>query len=89
MGRAARIDGSDAVVKAVDLDLGEEELPAMVSPLGNMRAVIQDAAAAAKPKVYNDLALRLTYEPGKQIVRAQVILGPDACGAMGCVRGGT
>ena len=51
--------------------------------------MIQAAEPADKAKVYKELGLELTYEPGKQIVRAQVILGPDIRGVIGSVRGPT
>jgi hypothetical protein len=67
----------------------ETEIKAMIKALGDIRPVIQAAEPADKAKVYKELGLQLTYEPGKQIVRAQVILGPDIRGVIGSVRGGT
>ncbi|HWG27170.1 MAG TPA: recombinase family protein, partial [Actinospica sp.] len=69
--------------------LDETEINAMIKALGDIRPLIQAAEPADKAKVYKELGLELTYEPGKQIVRAQVILGPDIRGVIGSVRGGT
>lgn len=59
----------------------------MIKALADDRPMIQAAEPADKAKVYKELGLELTYEPGKQIVRAQVIFGPDIRGVIGSVRG--
>ena len=60
-----------------------------ISTLGNLAAVIREADPTAKAKVCAGLSLRLTYQPGQQLVRAEAQLAPQDFGAMGRVRGGT
>jgi hypothetical protein len=67
--------------------LGETEIKAMIKMLGDIRPVIQAAEPSDNAKVNKELGLELTYEPGKQFVRAQVILGPDIRGVIGSIRG--
>lgn len=50
-------------------NLTEEEIAAIVRALTDIRAVIEHADAADKARVYHELGLRLTYDPGKHIVR--------------------
>jgi site-specific DNA recombinase len=69
--------------------LSQEEIAEIVRALSNIRAVIQDADAADKARIYAELRLQLTYEPRKHSIRAQVGLDPDICGVIGRVRGGT
>ena len=69
--------------------LTDEEIAAIVHALTDIRAVIEHADAADKARVYHELGLRLTYDPGQHTVRAQVNLDPNSGGFMVCVRGGT
>jgi hypothetical protein len=55
--------------------------------LGDLTRVIKDADPADKARIYAGLSLRLTYQPPKQIVRAEANLDSHAGGAMVCVRG--
>ena len=69
--------------------LSEQEIADIVQALGDMRTVIQAADPADKARIYKELGLRLTYQPGKHEIRAQISLGPDISGVMHGVRGGT
>ena len=51
--------------------------------------MIKDADPADKARIYAGQSLRLTHQPAKQIVRADVNLDSHAGGAMVCVRGAT
>ena len=59
----------------------------IVRALTDIRSVIRDADAADKARIYHELGLRLTYEPAKHNVQAQLILDPDR-GVVVRVRGG-
>jgi DNA invertase Pin-like site-specific DNA recombinase len=67
--------------------LNEEEIAGIVRTLGSMRTVIQAADPAEKARVYSQLGLRLTYQPEKHEIRAQINLDPDISGVIGRVRG--
>jgi hypothetical protein len=67
--------------------LTEDEITAIVHALTDIRAVIEDADATGKARVYHELGLRLNNDPGQHTVRAQVNLDPDSGGVMVCVRG--
>ncbi|MFE9650887.1 hypothetical protein ACFYO0_43750 [Streptomyces sp. NPDC006365] len=52
----------------------------MITSLGNIRDALADADPQDKADVYQNLGLRLTYEPGKQLVRAEAQLDPHKLG---------
>ncbi|WP_405014107.1 recombinase family protein [Kitasatospora sp. NBC_01539] len=67
----------------------------MITGLGDMAKVIQNAALEDKAEVYRTLGIRGTYHPGTQKVRIEANLDPHLLtassprGEMVCVRGGT
>jgi site-specific DNA recombinase len=69
-------------------NLTETDIQRLIAALGDILDVLRDADPADKARVYTGLRLRLTYQPAKQIVRAEANLDPNDRGAMGCVRGG-
>jgi DNA invertase Pin-like site-specific DNA recombinase len=77
------------VAKGAPTQLIESEIAAIIDRLGDLAQVIKDADPADKAAIYASLGLKLTYQPGKRIVRAEVDLDPHDRGAMVCVRGGT
>ncbi|MFD2765875.1 hypothetical protein [Micromonospora eburnea] len=68
--------------------LNQTEIAAMVHALGNITTALGDADPADKAAIYEQLGLRLTYDPETQTVRAEANLSAHR-GVMGCVRGGT
>ena len=46
----------------------------IVQALGDIREAIQNADAASKASTYNQLELRLTYQPGENLVYAEADL---------------
>jgi site-specific DNA recombinase len=53
-----------------------EEISVMIDQLGDIRTVIADADPDDKARVYQQLGLKLTYQPGKRTTRAEMILDP-------------
>jgi hypothetical protein len=53
-----------------------EEINVVIDQLGDIRTVIADADPDDKARVYQQLGLKLTYQPGKRTTRADVILDP-------------
>jgi site-specific DNA recombinase len=85
--RAAALARATARPAATDAALTEDAIQQIVHALGDIRDVIQGADAASKARIYNQLELRLTYQPGENRVHAQANLNPSERGGMGCVRG--
>jgi site-specific DNA recombinase len=69
--------------------LTEPAIEHIIQALGDIRKVIKHADPVAKASIYNKLQLRLTYQPGKDLIHAQANLNPTERGGMVCVRGGT
>jgi site-specific DNA recombinase len=53
-----------------------EEISVVINQLGDIRTVIADADPDDKAQVYQQLGLKLTYQPGKRTTRAEMILDP-------------
>ncbi len=51
-----------------------EQIASHVTALGDILAVLRDADPADKAEIYSQLGLRLTYQPGQRIVRAEAHL---------------
>jgi hypothetical protein len=51
----------------------------VIDQLGDIRTVIADADPNDKARVYQELGLKLTYQPGKRTTRAEVVLDPWGC----------
>lgn len=66
-----------------------EEIQMLVTALGDIRDVLEKADPADKAEVYRQLGLRLTYQPGTRIVRAETDLDPHNWGYGTCPCGGT
>ncbi|MCF0095662.1 hypothetical protein [Micromonospora sp. MH99] len=64
----------------------QAEITALVHALGDIATVLRDAHPADKAEVYQQLDLRLNYQPETQTVRAGIDLSAHR-GAMVCVRG--
>jgi hypothetical protein len=52
----------------------------VITSFGSIRDVLADAEPQDKADVYQDLGLRLTYDPGKQLVRTEAQLDPHKLG---------
>jgi site-specific DNA recombinase len=65
-----------------------DEIQTLVEALGNIQTVLADADPQDKAEVYRQLGMQLTYEPGKQLVRAEVTLNPHSWGYGQCPRRG-
>jgi hypothetical protein len=50
------------------------QIASIVTALGDILAVLADADPADKAEIYSQLGLRLTYQPGQRIVRAEAHL---------------
>jgi site-specific DNA recombinase len=60
----------------------------MITSLGSIRDVLADAEPQDKADVYQNLGLRLTYDPAKQLVRAEAQLDPHKLGIRSVSEGG-
>jgi site-specific DNA recombinase len=69
--------------------LTEPAIQQIIGALGDIRRVIQNADPASKARIYQQLELRLTYQPSQNRVHAQANINPSKYGEMGSVRGGT
>jgi site-specific DNA recombinase len=87
--RAAALARATARPAAHGTPLTEDAIQQIIQALGDIRDVIRSADAASKARIYNQLELRLTYQPGQNRVHAQANLNPSGRGGMGSVRGGT
>lgn len=67
--------------------MSQEEMRALVDALGNIRTVITDAEPADKAEVYRQLGLRLTYQPGRRTMAAEVRIGGHPWGYGRCPEG--
>lgn len=59
--------------------MSKEEIDAVVTALGDLVKVLQEADPVDKADIYPQIGLRLTYRPQKQLVEAQVIPGLHMC----------
>ena len=66
-----------------------EQIASIVTALGDILAVLRDADPADKAEIYSQLGLRLTYQPGQRIVRAEAHLDQTPHWDFDSVRGGT
>ncbi|SCG12933.1 Recombinase zinc beta ribbon domain-containing protein [Streptomyces sp. MnatMP-M27] len=66
----------------------KDEIRAMLKPLGPIRDALADAEPRDKAEVYRNLGLKLIYEPGKQLVRAEATLDPHKLGIWSVSEGG-
>ena len=57
-----------------------EQIASVVTALGDILAVLRDADPADKAEIYSQLGLRLTYQPGQRIVRAEAHLDQTPIG---------
>jgi site-specific DNA recombinase len=57
-----------------DRKLSQEEINHIIHALTDIRTVIEHADPADKARVYEQLGLELTYDPGKHLVRAEINL---------------
>jgi site-specific DNA recombinase len=64
-----------------------DQIASVVTALGDILAVLRDADPADKAEIYGQLGLRLTYQPGRRIVRAEAHLDQTAHWVFDCVRG--
>ena len=87
--RATAIATTTATATATRTRLTEPQIRNIIQALGDLTTVIKEADPVDKARIYSGLALRLTYQPSKQTVRAEVNLDSHAGGAMVSVRGGT
>ena len=65
--------------------MGEAEIKAIVDRLADLARVLADADPNDKSEIFRQLGLRLTYHPGKGLVKAEVM--PAECGFFESVRG--
>jgi hypothetical protein len=52
--------------------MSEAEITAAVDKLADIALVLQDADPDDKAEIFRQLALKLTYHPGRQLVEAQI-----------------
>ena len=69
--------------------MSEEEIEAMISRLGGLAVTLHDADPDDKSEVYQQLGLRLTYQPGRQVVGGAISLEAPGHWFFDGVRGGT
>jgi site-specific DNA recombinase len=85
--RAAALARATARPATAGTPLTEETIQQIAQALGDIRDIIHTADPASKARIYNQLELRLTYQPGQNQVHAQANLNPSERGGMGSVRG--
>ncbi|GAA2110579.1 hypothetical protein GCM10009802_07840 [Streptomyces synnematoformans] len=68
--------------------MAKEEIRAMIKPLGSIRRVLATAEPDAKAEVYQNLGLKLIYQPKRQLVRVEAKLDPHQLGIRFVSRGG-
>ena len=51
--------------------MSREQIRSLVDTISSVRGVLARAEPADKTEVYNQIGLRLTYQPGPRIVRAE------------------
>lgn len=66
-----------------------DQIASVVTVLGDILAVLRDADTADKAEIYSQIGLRLTYQPGQRIVRAEAHLDQTPHWDFDSVRGGT
>ena len=66
-----------------------EQIAFIVTALDDILAVLRDADPADKAEIYSQLGLRLTYQPGQRIVRAEAHLDQTPHWVFDSVRGWT
>lgn len=67
--------------------LTRQQIRGLITAVDDLRAAIRRAEAKpAKTALYQQLRVRLTYDPGNNSVRAEADLGPDAVGNGLCPR---
>ena len=57
--------------------LTEDDIRALITGLGDLRDVIHDAEPAVKAAIYEQLGLKVTYQPGQDKIRAEVTISPE------------
>lgn len=67
--------------------MSREQIRSLVETISSVRDVLARAEPSDKAGAYKQLGLRLTYQPGPRIVRAEAT--SNSVGARVCVRGGT
>jgi site-specific DNA recombinase len=61
--------------------LTRQQIRGLITAVGDLRTAIRRAEAKpAKTALYQQLRVRLTYDPGNNSVQAEADLGPDAVG---------
>jgi len=65
-----------------------DQIASIVTMLADILAVLADADPADKAEIYSQLGLRLTYQPGQRIVRAEARLDQTPHWVLDSVRGG-
>jgi hypothetical protein len=69
--------------------MNEDQIQAMIAELGDMAATLRDANPDDKSATYRELGLKLTYSPGRQVVRGVIDLTAIGHWFFDSVRGGT
>ncbi|MDF2259656.1 hypothetical protein [Streptantibioticus ferralitis] len=67
--------------------LTKDEIRALLKPLGNIRHVLAEADVQDKAEVYQNLGLKLVYEPGKQLCGPRLSSTRTSWGFSLCPRG--
>jgi site-specific DNA recombinase len=66
-----------------------EEIASVVAALSDLLTVLRRADPADKAEIYAHLGLRLVYQPGDRLVRAEAHISPAQHWQFESVRGGT
>jgi hypothetical protein len=69
--------------------MSRDQIASVVTTLSDALIVLGDADPADKAQIYVGLGLRLTYQPGEQLVRTEVQISPAQHWQFESVRGGT
>ncbi|MFD0635313.1 zinc ribbon domain-containing protein [Catenulispora yoronensis] len=86
--RAAVLATARRIQPTPQVQMTDETINNMIQALGDMRVALQRAGREEKARLYSELDLRLTYEPGTKNIRAEMNLDPDINGVTASVRGG-
>jgi site-specific DNA recombinase len=63
--------------------MGQGEIASVVQALADLITVVRAASPADQAQIYIGLGLRLTYQPGRQLVRIEVPGGGAGFGPVG------
>ena len=53
--------------------LNEDQIAAIVNGLGSLLAILREADPRDKAELYSSIGLRMTYQPGREMIKAEIV----------------